>query len=348
MMSKNLTMSPKHPSMKVRNVSLMIVAAMVLCGIMAPPCAARRIADGDTLPPISAATLSGQQFDRAPGSDKAALITFLTADQKPSQQAAEDLKRVLTSFSDHRHQIDVVIVMDNPALQGSFEGMPADLKEAVYWVHDAEKQLWGQFHIIAAPTVIMADKTDKVVSVAAGYGYDFAPALRFHLNQALGIEQAMTADEVGTVKTVQNNTNSAKIQRHLKMAKMLQDKGKTDAALEQLAQARQLDPEDLQVVLEIGRLNCVSNKPDQALKALEGSVFTTPADKAAGELISGWAKRLSGDMPAAKEHLLKATNLDPSLARAFFELGQLYEATEQNDLALKAYKGALSILMKGQ
>ncbi|MHC4257687.1 MAG: hypothetical protein ACYSUH_04785, partial [Planctomycetota bacterium] len=64
--------------------------------------------------------------------------------------------------------------------------MPADLKEAVYWVHDAEKQLWGQFHIIAAPTVIMADKTDKVVSVAAGYGYDFAPALRFHLNQALG------------------------------------------------------------------------------------------------------------------------------------------------------------------
>jgi len=332
----------------VRNVSLLIVGAIVVCGIMAPPCAARRIADGDTLPPISAATLSGQQLDRAAGSEKAALIAFLAADQKPSQQAAEDLQTVLTSFSEHRHQIDLVIVMDNPALQGSFEDMPADLKEAVHWVHDADKQLWGQFHIIAAPTVIMADKTDKVVSVAAGYGYDFAPSLRFHLNQALGIEQTMTAEEVGTVKTVQNKTNSAKIQRHLKMAKMLQDKGRIDASLEQLAQAQKLDPNDLQVVLEIGRLNCTRNKPELALKALEGSVFTTPADQAASELISGWAKRLSGDFPASQDHLLKATKQDPSSARAFFELGQVYEATAQNDLALKAYKDALSILMKGK
>ena len=347
-MSKNLKMSPRHPSKKVRNVSPMIVTAIVVCGIMAPPCQARRIAVGDELPPISAAMVSGQQLDRAAGSDKAALIAFLAADQKPSQQAAEDLQTVLTAFSDHRHQIDVVIVMGDPVLKDSFEKMPAELKDAVYWIHDAEKQLWGQFHIIAAPTVIMADKTDKVVSVAAGYGYDFAPSLRFHLNQALGIEQTMTADEVGTVKTVQNKTNSAKIQRHLKMAKMLQDKGKIDAALEQLAQARQLDPKDLQVVLDIGTLNCVSNKPDLALKALEGSVFTLPADQAASELITGWAKRLSGDFPAAQDHLLKATNLDPSSARAFFELGQVYEATAQSDLALKAYKDALSILMKGK
>jgi tetratricopeptide (TPR) repeat protein len=127
------------------------------------------------------------------------------------------------------------------------------------------------------------------------------------------------------------------------MAKMLQDKGKIDASLEQLAQAQELDPNDLQVVLQIGRLNCVRNKPDLALKALEGSVFTTPADQAASELISGWAKRLSGDFPAAQEHLLKATTQDPSSARAFFELGQVYEATSQNDLAMKAYKQALSI-----
>jgi tetratricopeptide (TPR) repeat protein len=343
MMSKNLKMSPKHQSKKVHDVCLMIAAAIVGCGIMAPTCAARRIAVGDTLPPVSATTLSGQQLDRGTGSNRAAVIAFLAADQKPSQQAAEDLAHVITSFSDHRQEMDVVIVMSDPVLKDAFKEMPAELKDAIHWVHDADKQLWGQFHIIAAPTVIMADKSDKVVSVAAGYGYDFAPSLRFHLNQALGIEQAMTAEEVGKVKTVQNKTNSAKIQRHLKMAKMLQDKGKIDASLEQLAQAQELDPNDLQVVLQIGRLNCVRNKPDLALKALEGSVFTTPADQAASELISGWAKRLSGDFPAAQEHLQNPTTQDPSSARAFFELGQVYEATSQNDLAMKAYKQALSI-----
>jgi len=345
MMSKNLKTSPRHRSKKVRNVSLIIVAAIVACGIMSTPCQARRIAVGDELSPVSATTLSGQQLDRAAGSDKAALIAFLVTDQKPSQQAAEDLQRVITAFSDHRHQIDVVIVMDDPVLKNAFKEMPPDLSDAVHWVHDAEKQLWGQFHIIAAPTVIMADKTDKVISVTAGYGYDFAPSLRFHLNQALGIAQEMTADEVGTVKTVQNKTNSAKIQRHLKMAKMLQDKGKIDAALQQLEKAQELDPDDPKLALEIAQLNCLRNKPDLGLKALQGSVFTTPPDQAASELITGWAKRLSGDFPAAQDHLLKATNLDPSSARAFFELGQVYEATAQNDLALKAYKDALSIFL---
>jgi tetratricopeptide (TPR) repeat protein len=320
---------------------------LVLCigAIVTSPSQARRVAVADPMPAITATTLAGQPFQRSPGLDRPILVAFLMAGQKASQQAAEDLDEVIASYSKDQ-KIDGVIVMDEPVFKDVFQRTDADPQNAIHLIHDDQKELWGQFHIIAAPTVIIADKSDKVTAVIAGHGYDFIPSLRFQLNEVLGIAQTMTAEEVGKVKTVQNNTNSAKIQRHLKMAKMLQNKGKVDASLQQLAQAQKLDPNDLQVALQIGRLNCTRSKPDLALKALEGRLFTTPADQAASELITGWANRLSGDFQAAREHLLKATTLDPASARAFFELGQVYEATSQSDLALKAYKDALSILMK--
>ena len=273
------------------------------------------------------------------------MIAFLVAGQKQSQQAAEDLQRVVISYAKHRDQMDIVIVLDDPVLKDAFKDVVQDNDHLIRLVHDTEKQLWGQFHIIAAPTVIIADKSDKVASVIAGHGYDFMPSLRFHLNESLGIAQEVTVEDVGKVKTVQNKTASARLQRHLKMAKMLEDKGRIDASLQQMNQARQLDPNDLQVALEIGRLNCLLNEPEKALKAVENLTFSASGDMAKYELIAGWAKRQSGDLPAATEHLLKATSLDPRSPRGFFELGQVYEATSQNDLALKAYKKALSIFL---
>jgi len=330
----------------MRSSYITIVAAIIIHGIMVPQCSARRIAQGDDFPAFSVKTLSGIQVDRDTGSNRMAMVAFLMAGQKSSEQAAQDLQRVITSYEEHRHEMDIVIVMDDPVFTDAFKDTAQDPNDAICLVHDVEKELWGQFHIIAAPTVIISDKSDKVTSVIVGHGYDFIPSLRFHLNQALGIAQTMTAEEVGKVKTVQNKTSSARIRRHLKMAKMLEDKGRTDASLQQLDQASKIDPNDLQVVLEIGRLNCVRSKPDLALKALEGRDFTTPAGKAASELVLGWASRLQGDFEAAQQHLLKATSQDPTSVRAWFELGQVYEATSQNDLALKAYKEALLVLME--
>lgn len=328
----------------MRNGCLMTAVMIIACGMLASPCVAGRIAEGDPMPAVSAKTLTGQQVNREAKSNRVALIAFLTANQRQSQQAAQDLQRVVTSVKEH--ELDIVIVMDDPVLADAFKNTstdPNDPNDAIYLIHDTEKELWGQFHIIAAPTVIIADKSDKVASVTAGYGYDFLPSLRFHLNQVLGIAQTMTADEVGQVKTAQNQTLSGRMQRHLKMAEMLQEKGKIEASLQQLDQAQKIDPNDLQVALKIGRLYCLQNKPDLALKALKGLEFASPADKSESELITGWAKRLSGDLELAQDHLLKATVLNPASARAFFELGQVYEAASQNDLALKAYKQALLI-----
>jgi tetratricopeptide (TPR) repeat protein len=310
------------------------------------PCQARRIAVGDAMPAVSAKTMSGAQYDRPVGSNRAVLIAFLSAGQKASQRAAQDLRQIIPSYADHRQKLDIVIIMDDPVFKDSFKDTSAVADHPIHMVHDDQKECWGQFHIIVAPTVVIADASDKVSSVIAGHGYDFIRSLRFHLNEVLGIEQAMTAEDVGKVKTAQNQTVSDRVQRHLKMAKMLQEKGKIDAAMKQLDQAREINPDDRQIVLQIGRLHCLQNKPDLAMKAMEGPGFATPGDKAGYELILGWANRLSGNLELAKQHLLKATELSPTSARAFFELGQTYEAGSENDKALKAYKQALSILIK--
>lgn len=345
---KKRKMNPKFPPEPVpeRGMMATAVAVMVALCMMASPCVAARIAVGDTLPAMSAKTLSGIQYDRSQASNKAVVIAFLSTDQKASQLAAGDLQRIIPSYKDHRRQLDVIVVMDDPVVKDLFQNVSADPNNPVHMIHDDQRQWRGNFHIIAAPTVVIADASGKVTSVIAGYGYDFVPSFRFHLNEALGIEQQITADEVGKVKTLQNKTDSAKIQRHLKMAKMLQDKGKIQASLQQLQLAYQLDPNDLQVLLQIGTLHCRQNQPDQAIKILAGKQFTTTRDQAESELIVGWANRLAGNSELAITHLNKAIELDPASARAFFELGQVYEAASQTDLALKAYKQALSVLLK--
>ncbi|MHC4987211.1 MAG: tetratricopeptide repeat protein [Planctomycetota bacterium] len=318
---------------------------MMAAGFSAATSQARRIAVGDDFPVVSATTLSGQEYNRQAGSDRPLLIAFLSAGQKQSQQAAEDLQRVVTSYAKYRHQMDIVIVLDDPVLKDAFKDAGQDAGHALRLIHDTEKQLWGQFHIIAAPTVIIADKSDKVASVIAGHGYDFMPSLRFHLNESLGVAQEVTAADVGKVKTVQNKTASARLQRHLKMAKMLLEKGNTDAAMQQLEMARQLDPNDLQLAFQVAEIYCSGNHPQKALDAVKDLKPTLKKDIAHLQLISGWANRLAGDLLTARDLLEKAAAADPRSAQALFQLGQVYEATSQNDLALKSYKKALSILL---
>ena len=53
----------------------------VLCiGVMVTsPCQARRVAVADPMPAITAPTLTGQPFQRSPGSDRPILVAFLMA-----------------------------------------------------------------------------------------------------------------------------------------------------------------------------------------------------------------------------------------------------------------------------
>ena len=193
-------------------------------------CNGRRIGIGHKIPEFRVSNVSGKIFDYKHGSGNVLAAVFLSSKQKHSTQAATDIKSIMSKLGEQAKRLSVVVVVDDPNNQTFVRPDPneSELNEpavVINIVADTERKLWGKFGIIATPTVIISDTNDTVLWVEAGHGYDFAPVVWARLNQALGVEQEIDPNEAGRVRAVMNATVAARIKRHLKMAKMLQEKG---------------------------------------------------------------------------------------------------------------------------
>jgi tetratricopeptide (TPR) repeat protein len=298
---------------------------------------------GDKMPEFSGTTLEGQVFSYKHNQNKALLVLFVSGRNKRSQQAANDVKDIIRQLGANQESAETVIAIDDP--NGvDFSSLQKGPARNFHILLDSQYKLWGQFGIIATPTVIITDTNDNVICIRAGYGYDFPPIVKAYLNQALGLTPNKNPQKAIPVETVANDTIAARLERHLQMAKMLEQKNRLDSAISEVQKARQLDPNSTEAALALGELLCRTGRSQTALETVESLKVTKQIDKARLLMIEGWAKRQTGNLDAAEKLLLEATTLDPRATRAFFELGKVYQARQQTDKAMKAYHKALTIV----
>jgi tetratricopeptide (TPR) repeat protein len=191
---------------------------------------------------------------------------------------------------------------------------------------------------------LIIGKDDKLSWIKAGHSYDFAPSLQSHLIFALEIGGQKAPEETVEAKALSNKTTASRVKRHLKMAKILEGKGRLDSAIAEVRKARALDPDSVEPALELGELLCRTGKSKEALDAIEKVKTPARRDTARRLLIRGWAKRQMGKLQPALEDLLEATKLDPKSARGHFELGRVYLAKGDKDEALAGYQQALKLV----
>lgn len=311
-------------------------------------CAGRRISIGNKTPEFSASDLSGNLFDYKHGNGKVLMAVFLS-EQENSTRAATDIKGIIRKLGSQVNHLSVVVVENDPNNQNIFYSEPNEPDpnlpgSVVHVVADSEYKLWGKFGIIATPTVIISDMNDTVLWVQAGHGYDFTPVVEARLNQALGIAQKIDPNEAGRVRTVTNATMDARAIRHMQMAKMLQEKGRIESAIEQMQKARELDPNSPKLALELGKLLSATGRGKEALEVIEGIHAISRQDKAELLMASGSAKRQLGELDKAEELLIQASKLDTKSGRIFFELGQVYQAKGEVEKAMLTYYRALTLV----
>ena len=263
--------------------------------------------------------------------------------------SAADIKRIMSKLKNHAKRLRVLVAVDDPNNHTFDSSDPNSLGPnepgiVISVVVDKDRKLWGKFGIIATPTVIISDTNDTVLWIKAGHGYDFAPVVQARLNQALGIEQRIDPNEAGRVKTVTNTTTGARIKRHLQMAKILRGKGRIESAISQMKKARELDPNSVELALEIGSLLCSIGQGKSALEILEGVKTSGNIENSKLLTITGWAKRQIGILDEAEKALLEAIKLNPKSGRAFFELGRIYQDKSNKDKAIAAYYQALILI----
>lgn len=303
----------------------------------------RKIKIGDKMPEFSAIGIDGQVFEYKHAGGKALMVVFLSGGQKQSAQAAEDIKQIVRRFTANAERWRLAVATNDPNAGAYFQMKKKKSTVDFHLLLDTEYKLWGKFGIIATPTAIISDMNDTAICIKAGHGYDFAPVIEARLNQALGIPMYEGTDpnDASRVRTVMNATVAARIKRHMQMARLLQEKGHLESAIAEMREAGKLDPNSVEVALELGELLCRNGQGKEALKIVGQATATKHLDKARLILISGWAKRQIGELNAAEKLLLEATELNPTSGRGFFELGKVYQAKGLILKAMMSYHKAL-------
>jgi len=306
------------------------------------------------MPQFAAVDVTGQKFEYAHGGGKPLMAVFLSVGHQKSDRAVADVKKIVAGLADKADAFQTVLVIEYPGGSPLPRGptdpnSPASAKlfdkytrKGFTVLPDTEYKIWGKFGVIATPTVVISDTADKVLWVEAGHGYNFAPVVQSRLYQALGLEEASQAEQAGQVKTVANDTVSARAKRHLHMAELLKKKGRAKSAIREIEKARQLDPNSAPIALELGWMYCQTGDAAAAIKVVGKVKGANRLEKSKLALVTGWAHRLSGDLDTAQKHLLEAIQNNPRLDRAYFELGRVYHEKKDFENAAKAYFKALS------
>ena len=289
----------------------------------------RNVKIGERMPEFSLPDSNDGVFTYKHNRGEVTFLIFLPTSQKRIERALSDCVKVLESLRDNDEQLHFVGVISGPSAKDFSKQHKLGAKLTFPVLLDGHFQLWGRLGVIAAPTAVIVGKDGTIQWIKAGYGYDFIPVVRAHLEQALGIAQEAVTEETQQVKTMTNDTVAARLQRHLQMAKILEQKGRIESAISELQKAAAIDPNSNAPMLELGELLYRADRNQEALNIAEKIKATNTSDKARRLMISGWARHQMNELETAEKLLLESIRLRPESIRALFELGKIQQARGQ-------------------
>jgi tetratricopeptide (TPR) repeat protein len=305
----------------------------------------RNAAVGDKMPEFSLPDAKGVEFSYKHNEKKVLAVMYVSQKQENSLRAFSTAKSVVEKLrSEGVTGFELVAVTTEEPNATFVESCIKENEWLVRLLVDSKYQLWGKLGVIAMPTVVVCGKDDVILWAKAGYGHDFEQGLRAYVKEALGLIGKGEASKSFEVKTLKNTGTGARLARHLRMAKILEDKGRHKSAIRELRKGLTLDPNSGQVAVELGRLLCKTGQGQAAVELVSKVKVSNRVEQARLLELSGWARRQMGQLEGAEKDLLEATKLDPRAARAFFELGKLYRGQGKTDKALEAYHEALRLL----
>jgi tetratricopeptide (TPR) repeat protein len=267
-------------------------------------------------------------------------VLILQAGQTHLPRLVTDLEVLLQKLRVEAPGFDCVGVMSGPGTSEFLRSRAADADKALPLVADPNFAFWGKLGVIAAPTAVVVGTDHKVRWIKAGFGYDFVAGFHSQLNEALGLGGSAGADT--HVQTLENTSVRSRRDRHIQLARALAKKARYESAIGELEKARELDPNAVDVALELGEILCRAGKNEAALKTVAQVKAESAEDRAHGMLVSAWAKRQMGDIVAAESLLTKAVELAPESPRILYELGKVHQAKGDTEKALVCYRRALA------
>jgi tetratricopeptide (TPR) repeat protein len=130
---------------------------------------------------------------------------------------------------------------------------------------------------------------------------------------------------------------------YLGLARVYEAQEAWERALETLEKAAEADPGDAQVLQSLGRLHCLRGETEACIEKLEEALAIAPEDAWTHYLLSlAYQQRAEGGESEALAQITEALRLDPTLARGYLILAELYQGRPGGvPLAIEAYEKAI-------
>lgn len=325
-------MSFKFTTRATAGACLLLAASLVSADEL------RNVKPGEPVPAFKLATIDEVPLDSAQSKGMVNVIVYLSAEQRSSELAAVDSIGVLAALK--TEPVKLVHVTADAINKSYFLKFRAEHKIEVPLGFDADRTLYHQLGMIVFPTTIITDKDGKLVHVISLRGPEYAKTLEVYVRHALGqltpeqVKQRLTAND--PTESSPRNLASA----HRSAARLMREKGRLDAAKEELLKARALDPTDAEVQLDIAELHLMTGSPTEAEQVINELLKVQPEHRRARQ-VKGICLFREGRLPEAEAMLLESLKLNPEPGRVHYYLGRIYEQQGQTGKALEHYREAL-------
>ncbi len=301
----------------------------------------RHLNPGDPLPALTLSDDQGQIVKLSARPGQIQVICYLPGRAETARAILNEIQPLNRQWLNHDPPVRWVGILSSAAAQNEMTRLAAEEKVDITILADPNYAAWGQLGIIATPTTLIVDSAGRIAHVLSGHGYNFAPELQSHLQQLI---EGVSTDTSKDVEFLHNDTPLARMRRHIQMAKILEQKGRIKEAIAEIEKARQLQPANNEVQVELGQLLCKAGKSQEALDAIKEIQPAGRIEESVVAFVTGWAYRQMGDLEKARTLLEKAVELNPNSARVLYELGKTYQAANESEKALQTYRKALDLV----
>lgn len=327
--------------MKLRSTVRSALAIGAIAACLALPAHAdglRNVKIGEAVPAYRLPTIEGVLADSEASKGSVVVLVYLSAEQASSEIAATESAATIKPLE--ADGVQLLHVTADVVHKPYFERFRQDRGIKTPLAFDAERTLYGSLGLIVFPTTIVIDREGKLAHVISARGLDYAHTLDCYVRHTLG---QMTDAELASALKARPSTDSSPkslASRHRSAARLLREKGLLDAARNELNKAREQDPGEVEILLDLADLELAADRLDVAESLISEVLAARPEHRRAKQL-KGVLLYRRGDLGGAESVLLEALDLNPEPARVHYYLGRIYERLDQPEKALEHYREAL-------
>lgn len=320
---------------------ILTLIAIVFAATVSARCLAdnlRNIHQGEPFPAFRLPAIDGSTVDSESYKGSVVVLLCLSAEQRRSELAAMDSDAVVHDLASD--QVKMVHVTADAIQKAYFEKFRQDRGIRTPLALDADRTLYAKLGLIVFPTTVIISKDGKLANVIALHDTKYKHVLDAEIRHALGM---INDDELAKRLSEQPASDSSPksvASAHRALARSLREKGRFDAAKDELQKALQNDPENREIVLDLAELALASKDLDGADGQVKKILDAQPDNRRAKQL-KGIILFQRGKLDEAKAILEEAISLNPNPELIHYYLGQIYEKQGDTAKALAHYHESL-------